>query len=373
MLRRVLVALAAAAVLGLAATDSTALGQVSGEGVANGGGFEWLPTAKRNRSYNTMRRAGADWHRLEIKWSVVDRCNGTYDWSVYDDDIAAARRRGIKTLATLAYAPRCRRPPGRSDKWGPDTPRRRAAYAAFARATAIRYRGRVSAYELWNEPNVAMFWRPAPDVADYVALVKSAYARIKAVDPNTPVLAGATAPAPNRSNRIDEVTFVRRAYEHGVAGSFDAWSHHPYSAPFRPSGTHRENSWFQMCCGAPSIRSTMDANGDAGKRIWGTEFGAPTSRVSAAEQAAQIREAYTVWRSYAWAGVLFAYTLRDDADTFGLLRADWTPKPAFAAYREVAAGSFSAWARSLLHVVGTTPKVRSGRTVSRRAGTYLYR
>lgn len=350
MLRRVLAALAAAAVLALAATQPTALGQVSGEGVANGGGFEWLPTAKRNRSYNAMRRAGADWHRLEIKWSVVDRCNGTYDWSVYDDDVAVAARRGIKTLATLAYSPRCRRPPGRSDKWGPDTRRRQAAYAAFARATARRYRGRVSAYELWNEPNVAMFWRPAPDVANYVALVKSAYARIKAVDPSVPVLAGATAPAPNGSNRIDEVTFVRRAYAYGVAGSFDAWSHHPYSAPFRPSGTHPENSWFQMCCGAPSIRSTMDANGDTGKRIWGTEFGAPTNRVSAVEQAAQIREAYTVWRSYPWTGVLFAYTLRDDrfsGDTFGLLRADWTPKPAFAAYREVAAGpSFSAWARS---------------------------
>jgi polysaccharide biosynthesis protein PslG len=340
MLRRVLVALAAAAVLGSAASHSTALGQVGGKGLANGGGFEWLPAAERNRSYNVMRRAGADWHRIDIKWSAVDRCNGTYDWSVYDDDIAAAARRGIKTLATLAYAPRCRRPPGSSDKWGPDTPRRRAAYAAFARAAALRYRGKVSAYELWNEPNVEIFWRPAPNVPDYVALVKGAYARIKAVDPHALVLAGATAPAPNSSHRIDEVTFIRRAYKRGLAGSFDAWSHHPYSSPMRPSRTHPQNSWFQMCCGVPSVRSTMDANGDAGKRIWGTEFGAPTAHVSEAEQAAQIREAYTVWRSYAWAGVLFAYTLRDNTgfsgDTYGLLRADWKPKPAFAAYEEVA-------------------------------------
>lgn len=344
MLRRVLAALAAAAVLGLAASHSTALGEVGGEGVANGGGFEWLPTAKRNRSYNVMRRAGAEWHRIEIKWSVVDRCNGTYDWSVYDDDIAAAARRRLRTLATLAYSPRCRRPPAWSDKWGPDTPRRRAAYAAFARATALRYRGRVSAYELWNEPNVEIFWRPAPNVPDYVALVKGAYARIKAVDPDALVLAGATAPAPNSSHRIDEVTFIQRAYGRGVAGSFDAWSHHPYSSPMRPSRTHPQNSWFQMCCGAPSIRSTMDANGDAGKRIWGTEFGAPTARVSPAEQAGQIREAYTVWRSYAWAGVLFAYTLRDNTgfsgDTYGLLRADWRRKPAFAAYEDVAGARF---------------------------------
>jgi polysaccharide biosynthesis protein PslG len=348
MLRRLLGPLAAAAVLGLLVPHSAALGQ-TGEGVSNGGGFEWLPAGKRNRSYNVMRRAGADWHRIDIKWSVVDRCNGTYDWSVYDDDIREATRRGLKTLATLAYSPRCRRPAAWSDKWGPDSVRRRAAFAAFARATARRYRGRISAYELWNEPNLEIFWRPAPDVADYVALVKWAYARIKAVDPNAVVLAGATAPAPDRSRRIDEVTFIRRAYELGIAGSFDAWSHHPYTAPSRASGTHRENSWFQMCCGTPSIRSTMDANGDAGKQIWGTEYGAPTNRVSLAEQAAQIRVAYRVWGLYPWAGVLFAYTLRDNTgfagDSYGLLRANWRQKPAFSAYEAAAAGPLrpTAW------------------------------
>jgi polysaccharide biosynthesis protein PslG len=336
MLRRLLGPLAAAAVLGLAAPDSS-LGQPGGMGIANGGGFEWYTAANRTRSYDAMKRAGAGWHRLEIKWSVVDRCNGTYDWSAYDDDVRAAARRGIKTLATLAYSPRCRRPPGWSDKWGPDNPRRRAAYAAFARATARHYRGRVSAYELWNEPNVSMFWRPAPNVADYVALVKAAYARIKAVAPNVPVLAGASAPAPNGSRRIDEVAFIQRAYRHGIAGSFDGWSHHPYSSPMRPSGTHPQNSWFQMCCGTPSIRSTMDANGDAGKRIWGTEYGAPTDRVTEAEQAAQIRDAYTIWRTYPWAGVLLAYTLRDTGDAFGLLRFDWGRKPAFLTYQEAAA------------------------------------
>jgi polysaccharide biosynthesis protein PslG len=342
MLRRLLGALAAAAVLGLAATPPTARAQLGGEGIANGGGFESLPGPTRNRSYNLMKRAGAEWHRIEIKWSAVDRCNGTYDWSIYDDDVRAARKRGLKTVATLAYSPRCWRPPAESDKWGPDTVRRRAAFAAFAAATARRYRGRVSAYELWNEPNVEIFWRPAPNVADYVALVTHAYARIKAVDRAAVVLAGATAPAPDSSHRIDEVTFVQRAYEHGISGSFDAWSHHPYSAPFRPSMKHPQNAWFQMCCGAPSIRSTMDANGDAAKQIWGTEYGAESKLVGERKQGAHIREAYAVWRSYPWAGVLFTYTLRDGTgfagDTFGLLRADWRRKPAFSAFAKAATG-----------------------------------
>jgi hypothetical protein len=271
----------------------------------------------------------------------VDRCNVTYDWSVYDDDVRAARRRGLKTLATLAYSPRCWRPAAWTDKWGPDTERRRAAFAAFAGAAARRYRGRISAYELWNEPNVEVFWRPVPNVADYVALVRRAYARIKAADSAAVVMAGATAPAPDAPHRIDEVSLVRRAYEHGISGSFDAWSHHPYSAPFSPSMKHSQNAWFQMCCGAPSIRSTMDANGDAAKEIWGTEYGAESKVVGQRRQANHIREAYALWASYPWAGVLFTYTLRDGTgfagDTFGLLRADWRRKPAFSAFANAAA------------------------------------
>jgi hypothetical protein len=56
-----------------------------------------------------------------------------------------------------------------------------------------------------------------------------------------------------------------------------------------------------------------------------------------------IRKAYELWQGYGWAGPLFAYEGRDhgtDRSTrenfFGLVRHDFSPKPAYDAYRSAA-------------------------------------
>jgi polysaccharide biosynthesis protein PslG len=95
----------------------------------------------------------------------------------------------------------------------------------------------------------------------------------------------------------------------------------------------------------------MAANGDGLKKVWGTEYGPPTAgspgAVSEATQAKHVTDAYRLWRSYTWAGPLFWYSGRDVAAPgesgeawryHGLLRRDFTQKPAWAAYRAAAAG-----------------------------------
>ena len=54
--------------------------------------------------------------------------------------------------------------------------------------------------------------------------------------------------------------------------------------------------------------------------------------------------AYTLWKSYAWAGPLFTYTFRDNGTStstrenfFGLVRYDLSHKPAYASYQAAAA------------------------------------
>ncbi len=65
----------------------------------------------------------------------------------------------------------------------------------------------------------------------------------------------------------------------------------PYCWPAFPGDTEHWTAWHQMYGNSPSLRSVMGDNGDAGKRIWATEFGAPTdgppgSYVSEGTQAA---------------------------------------------------------------------------------------
>jgi hypothetical protein len=91
----------------------------------------------------------------------------------------------------------------------------------------------------------------------------------------------------------------------------------------------------------------MSANGDGNKQIWATEFGAPTNGSPGAmterEVARLVTDSYRVFGSYPWAGPLFWYSFRDLAQSgnerehfFGLLRHDFSPKPAYGAYRQAA-------------------------------------
>jgi polysaccharide biosynthesis protein PslG len=295
-----------------------------------------------------MTAMGAKWVRLDIKWSDVQwGGQASFNWSKYDPLVDGARSRGLTVLANLAYSPTWARPAGSSDKFGPDTDVRRRAFATFAEQAIRHFAGRISHWELWNEPNNPIFWNPKPNVTAYSALIRETYPRMKAVDASAYVLAGATSPAASNGTWIDEVSFLSGVYANGGAGSFDGWSHHPYTVD--PSFAHPDNAWWQMAGTTPSIRSLMTANGDGAKQLWGTEFGPPTSgapnAVSEAGQADQITEAYTTWKSYSWAGPLFVYTQRDKSpygastDSFqyyGLLRYDFSPKPVWSAYRALA-------------------------------------
>jgi polysaccharide biosynthesis protein PslG len=289
---------------------------------------------------------GARWLRFDVKWSVIQPSGPqSFVWSRYDSLVDAANSRGLKVLGTLAYAP----------TWAQSSecagsfmckPRDAEEYGRWAAASVAHFRGRVSNWEIWNEPNISGFFQPRPDVALYTAMVRAAYPKIKAADPQAFVLAGATAPAANDAQRIDEVSFLQGVYANGGRGFFDAWSHHPYTHPNPPGNVHQDSAWYQMYGSSPNMRSVMTAQGDGAKQIWATEYGPPTSgtpgAVSEAMQAQTVADAYRLWRGYTWAGPLFWYCDRDldplGASTeswryFGLLRYDLSRKPAWDAYR----------------------------------------
>ena len=92
----------------------------------------------------------------------------------------------------------------------------------------------------------------------------------------------------------------------------------------------------------------MRANGDGAKKIWATEYGLPSSgygRLSEATQAAWLQSAFARWRAFPWAGPIFNFMIRDGAPNgvssywyhVGVVRSDWTRKPAFTVMQLAAA------------------------------------
>lgn len=312
-------------------------------GIATGGIIEWANDANLARELDGYGQIGAGWIRFDIKWSIVEANRGTFNWTIYDRLVGEARKRGLSIIANLAYTPSWARPSSANDdKFAPVNV---ADFANFARAAVSRYAPQgVQHYEIWNEPNLSAFWKPAPDAVRYTALLKAAYTAIKSANASTVVLAGAFSPAGGHNDpscgggatvNINALNFLETMYANGAKGHFDALSHHPYAGSAGPSGTHRCSAWYQMFGTTPSLRSILASKGDGDMKIWGTEFGTDLAWVGGSEeqQAGQIAEAMRIWRTYSWAAGLMVYSYKQDIEGFNLVRPDWTPRAAWYAYR----------------------------------------
>jgi len=298
-------------------------------GIASGGQLQWRSAEELGWELDGYAEVGSRWLRFDFNWSGMEPEQGVYDWSRHDAVVEAANERGLQVLGLIAYTPAWAREPGTDNKHPPTDPQ---DYAAFVRAAVEHYAPLgVRHWELWNEPNHSGFWKPCPDLEAYTRLLTLGYAAVKEIDPEAVVVSGGMSPAVDNGCNIAPRTFLAGIYANGGQGSFDALGHHPYSYPAYPGDEYGWSSWYQMYGTSPSLRSIMEEAGDGDKPIWATEWGARIGSVDEDAQAAMLARAYELFGSYSWAGPLFTYTYRD-ADSFGLVRSDWSVRPAWYAY-----------------------------------------
>jgi hypothetical protein len=308
-------------------------------GFANGVMPLQLDDAALDRDLDEMAATGARWLRVDFYWPTIqDGGPQSWDWSGTDRVVEGAIERGMEILAMPAYSPRWARPPGTSDH---HAPLNSDWYAQFLYEAVRRYAPLgVHTWEIWNEPNVVAFWPPEPDPAGYVALLRRAYATVKRVDPLATVLFAGLAPAIDTPTTLSPRTFLQRAYDAGAHGSFDAVALHPESFPALPLEPADWNPFYN----APTLYQVMRDHGDAGKRIWATEFGAPTGGVPITQERQReiLQAGYRAWLAWPFTGPMLVYSFRDAGNNpsdreanFGLVQHDGTPKLALAAFEQI--------------------------------------
>ncbi|MDQ1403725.1 MAG: polysaccharide biosynthesis protein PslG [Actinomycetota bacterium] len=359
------------AVGGAGAASSATLTVGSRAGFAPGGGILWESDADLAKDLDAMAATGAHWVRFDFDWNSVENTKGNFNWYATDRAVHAAQARGLQVLALPAYTPPWARAAGTSDKTPPSNP---ADFANFVRAAVQRYSGQgVKHWEIWNEPNIPNFWASGPNAAAYASLLKAAGDAVHLVDPSATVLSAGMSPATDSTNSISPLTFLTRIYAAGVQSSFDAVAIHPYSYPALPMdpSTASWNTFYRM----PQLHDLMVAHGDGAKKIWGTEFGAPTGTnavaVSETKQAQVAHDGYDAITKWSWAGPLFWYSHRDAGtnpldveQNFGLIRQNFTPKPALATFTAAMATPIAGTGVGTLPVVPPAPPAPTGPSTS---------
>ena len=331
-------------------------------GISMGETLSVTSKARLNAILDDIASLGVDWIRVDCSWNTIQPHDSeSFSWDAFDRIIASAHERGIRVLPILTYTPRWARASecAHSSKCHPENAEE---FANFARAAVERYFFvGVNAWEVWNEPNMGIFWGPHADPGQYTELLKLTYEAIKDVAPTATVVSGGLAPVATKGTNMSALDFTEGMYLEGGKNYFDALGYHPYTYPASPSKYDEQNGWSQMDETTLSIRGIMKYNNDGKKKIWLTEYGAPTggpglaaddedynrwrvpSHVTEQYQAELLSDAIREARALDFVEVLFWYSYQDlgtDSEDrenfFGLRRYDGSVKPSYATMRTLA-------------------------------------
>jgi len=386
--------------LGVSATLVGVIGPyagAAGAGPAVGvvGDITWgTSTADIDRTVGMMADAGVAWVRANVGWNAGEpdaKGVPNENWLVQVDyAITRVRAAGIQVLMPIsdgvpywASADPAKYTDASGAHWNKYwRPTNVADYADFVGAMVRRYQAMgVHTYEVWNEPNTSRFWPSGPSAAEYATLLAAAYPAIKAADPTATVVLGGLSKG--------DYDYLGQLYAVGAGTSFDAVAVHPYTGTVDPTWCWNEAGTTKLAkdsfCSIEEVRNTMVANGDSAKGIWLTEFGWSTTTgaygVSEATQAQfltaaldKVRSSYPYVQTAFWYNLRNNYWLNNEPTDFeanmGLLRVDFTAKPAYNALRTWTGGPTPTTVAPTTAVAPTTTAVAptSSTAPARRKG-----
>jgi GH35 family endo-1,4-beta-xylanase len=275
--------------------------------------------AEMDRAAQLAQDAGVKWSREEFGWGRAEPQPGRFDWTFYDNVVAAAKRHGISIYGLLSYWP------GWAKAY---TPEGIEGYSRFAAAAAERYRNDIRHWEVWNEPNI-FFWQGPKDM--YADLLKQAYAAIKKANPEALVLGCSTAGIDSK--------FIRRTMELG--GPFDILTIHPYRSHLDDAGFIKDLQNVADLAKRPDGRLRPAWITEMGWATYAAHNGQPQDfqATTQRDQACLLARAYIDAIASGAAPNISWYDFRNDGtDPFnfehnmGVVTRDFRPKPAYRAF-----------------------------------------
>lgn len=203
-----------------------------------------------------------------VAWKDIHTGPDTYNWSLLDHLVDKAAGRHITYV--IAACPRwlAKYPDqGHYAPWlGPGSnsmPYSVDEFNKFVWNLATRYKGRIKAYEVWNEPQLADFMYPYNDAEcnTLASMTKRAYSTIKSCDPAALVLAASVLPRESSGG-------MNRARRYLAAMQRKDWNVDAFTCHIYPEVGYGAARWGNML---QDVVSTLKTMGTPTSKLWITE------------------------------------------------------------------------------------------------------
>jgi glycerophosphoryl diester phosphodiesterase len=288
-------------------------------------------TASQTVHANLAALAGANWSRDRLRWGDVQPVADAYaPPGNYDQASDIQHRQGLRVLQVFHDTPRWAR--GKEDENGRFASDLRIAHR-FCRNMGRRFQNQVLAWEPWNEANVESFGGHTLD--EIAAWQKAAWLGFHAS--GAKVIAGYSALAAVPTWRQTESVLLNEIWPY-----FDTYNIHTYDwansydALWEPARI--------AACGKPLWITEADRGAQHDKKAPWYDLAPKLERLKAEYMAQSYSSALMAGADRFFQFVLGSYQ-EPNGVQFGLLRLDFTPRPAYAAL--AAAGRFLAGAKPL--------------------------
>ncbi len=291
------------------------------------------------QNLESILQAGITSIRDEVVWSAIEREQGRLEMPErFDSYVRQAAAAGLDVLLILNYANRFY-----DDGDRPRSPEAIEAFCRYAEYVVEYFGADVRRYEIWNEWDIGIGLperhRRGGSPEDYMRLLRAVYPRIKAVDPEITVLAGASTSGGVKRGWLEEI-LQRGALDYSDAISIHSYN---YNDPFPHRTPEACSAWMT------EVRAMIRSYND-GQEVpfYVTEMGWPThdGRGGTCPQlaASYLARLYLLARQSPSFQGIWWYDFQDDGwdpeyneHNFGLVRPDLTPKPAYHVLAELAA------------------------------------
>jgi hypothetical protein len=333
---------------------------------------------KREKTLDMAHDMGAVWIKQQFPWNEIEFAKGSFwdpknnqsSWDKFDNIVDLAQQRGLRIIARIDGTPDWARADDSMSKEvrddlrghkGPPSASHMTDFSDFIKVFIARYRGRIAAIQIWNEPNLKAEWYPDVNAREYVNLLYTAFTAAKEADPNVIILAAPLATTNETiayAGNLNELDYLQAMYNEvkgaGMEPPFDAMSANAYGLSLPPEDAPaRDKLNFRR---VELLHRVMAANGDGAKAVWFNEYGwnaspenccqeLPWGRVTSEQQADYtVRGIQYAREHWPWAGLFTIWYLRQVGDIsptqseyyFGLANTEFVPSQAYKAVRKVA-------------------------------------
>jgi hypothetical protein len=250
-----------------------------------------------------------------VTWADLEPSKSRWRFEKLDTYVSLAQQHGTGILLTLGGSPTwaSARPQLASNYYRGFTaePANIEDWRTYVRTVVSRYKGRIQAYEIWNEPNLTDYWSGSTD--QMLTLTKEASQIIHNVDPNALVVSPSATAAYG-------VPWLAEFLKKGGGQYVDVIAFHFYVDPH----TLPPEDMLPII---QRVQQVLADNGLANKPVWNTETGwLPPAKFDSDELAAGfLARAYILsWAAsvqrfywYAWDnnGYVAIITYKEDAHT----------------------------------------------------------